>query len=97
MMKVNDCQQEALDALLVELQGYKQASQSSQAHISQLEAKNASLRGEIRLLAGGSAAPASASPALLPPPPSAVTARRLPHTTLAGELWQCFLCWPFRI
>ena len=87
--------QEELDALLTELQGYKQASQSSQQHITRLETKNASLRAEVRqhLSAqqqqqpAGTGAGAGAA-LLLPPPPSANHPNhslQAPHTALSGK------------
>ena len=80
--------QEKVGALLVELEGYKQASQASQQHISQLEAKNASLRDEIRqhITAKSSSIALQQEPALLlPPPPNANSSMQIPHTTVSGE------------
>jgi len=88
MTESENSQKEKVGALLVELEGYKQASQVSQQHISQLEAKNASLRDEIRqhITAKPSSTAQQEEPALLlPPPPNANSNMQIPHTTLSGQ------------
>lgn len=71
----------------MELEGYKQASHISQQHISQLEAKNSSLRSEILQAGGGKGhvSPQQNAPVLLlPPPPNANATLQPSHTTLSG-------------
>lgn len=78
------CSQKVLDALRTELQGYKQASQCSQQHISRLEAKNASLRNEIaQNVSVQQQQQGKATALLLPPPPAHLL--QATHTTLPGK------------
>ena len=75
--------QEAVKTLRTELEGYKQASQISQQHISQLEAKNASLQKLISEHVDNSKQE-TAEP-LLPPPPNADTKTQLQNLALSGK------------